>query len=105
MRRLSIALLLLAAACARPLPPAPVPPDAADAARASDAMPPDPTGCTAACANLQRLGCPEGIAANCVATCQHGLQITNMNTACLAAAGSPDAARACGSLGPSGCTP
>ena len=63
----------------------------------SASVPPaDPV--TAACANLARLGCPEGKAAACVATMGHAqaANITPVNPACLAAASSPAAARACG---------
>lgn len=58
----------------------------------------DPTGCYAACVNLAVLGCSEGLTPTCATTCVAAQGITNLKTACLAAAKSASAARACGSV-------
>lgn len=55
--------------------------------------------CAAACANLERLGCPEarptkgGLA--CVTICERASQIQDMRLACVVAASSFTALRAC----------
>jgi hypothetical protein len=62
-------------------------------------IPVDAGTITAACANLAKLGCPEG-GTSCVATIQHASSagVTDLKPACLAAATSQDAARACGTV-------
>lgn len=109
MRRI-VALALLAVGC---VPPAPVtpPPDAADAALVS---PPssllplegaapfvDPTtaSCSAACSNLYRLGCPEGVRLDCASNCVHAETIVDLKPRCLAEAGTVADVRRCGTLG------
>jgi hypothetical protein len=65
-------LLALALLGCPPPHPAPVPPDATDAAPApaGDALPPT-TPCQAACATLTLLGCPEGLPSDCVTVLAH----------------------------------
>lgn len=102
-----------------PPSPAPVPPDASDASSPPppdppdasptiDAAPPAPDAstdggsslCALACANLVALGCAEGKAPNCVATCQHtqASPITDLHTACVATKRTKADVRACGSV-------
>lgn len=68
-------------------------------ATAPTPIPVDAGTVAAACANLAKLGCPEG-GASCVATIQHAssVGVTDLKPACLAAAMSQAAARACGSV-------
>lgn len=72
-------------------PPAPLPPPTLDAAA--------PTTCAAACANLHRLGCPEG-APTCEAVCAHveSEALTDLYLGCLAGATNKAEARACNSV-------
>ena len=81
-----------------PSPPAPVPP--APPAPVDAAPGPSPqSDCARACANLVRLGCPEGSTqgAGCTATCTKAQaeQLTDFKPACLAAAADVTALRAC----------
>jgi hypothetical protein len=102
---LLLPLLLLAPAC--PPPPAPLPPfDGGDGGIVIvDASVPD-TGsdasmsvCQAACANLRALGCREGDAGNCVATCEHANGVlTDLHPKCLAGARTKAQARDCRSV-------
>ena len=90
MKIAAIALLfLLAAEC--PAKPSPHP--VGDAA-------PDGCSCALACSNLASLGCQEGVAANCTATCQHveSSRLTELHPTCLSAAKTKAEARACGSV-------
>jgi hypothetical protein len=60
-----------------------------------------PSGdCQTACANLDRLGCPEGKDPLCASTCVkvQSQGLTDVHPECLAAAASPEAARACGTV-------
>jgi len=54
---------------------------------------------TAACANLAKLGCPEG-GSSCAATIEHvsSVGVTDLKPACLATATSQEDARACGTV-------
>jgi hypothetical protein len=63
-------LLAMALLGCPPPQPAPVPPDATDAAPGFDAAPPT-VPCQAACATLTLLGCPEGIPFDCVTVLAH----------------------------------
>jgi hypothetical protein len=103
---IALGLGVFALGCAKPLPVVPAP-DANDAQAVLEPARPieasaDPTGCAGACRNLARLGCPEGLRGNCEASCRHGQEITDFKTACLTQAGSVEAARRCGTLGPDG---
>lgn len=116
---LLLPLFLLAPAC--PPPPNPPTPDANDGGppplppskdaaseaatgdaappSALDAAPPDPMGCRAACSNLAALGCKEGQAASCAATCEHANgTLTDLKPTCLRLAKTKAAARACKSV-------
>lgn len=106
-------------ACTPSPSPAPVPPnDGGDSgtgpppAPAVDAAAPiaiddasatttaDAGACANACANLASLGCPEGVAPDCVSVCDHtqATKLTDFKPDCLAAAKSQAAAKACGSV-------
>lgn len=90
MKIATIALLsLLAAECPAKPSPAPV----GDAA-------PDNGSCAAACSNLRGLGCKEGLADNCVATCEHveATRLTELHPTCLTRAATKAEARLCGSV-------
>lgn len=61
------------------------------------------TDCAAACANLVRLGCPEGHPSGgrtCLEVCNHtqSTHLTDLHTACLAAAKSVTEVKACKSV-------
>lgn len=99
---LAVGFLLLAG-CPPASPLVAPAPDAQDGAPPLALGPVGAAACAPACANLARLGCPEGQNATCEATCQHMQTIADMAPGCLADAGSVDAALACGSLGPHGC--
>lgn len=88
-----VAALIIASLAAAECPPMPPPHPVGDAA-------PDRGSCVLACATLRSLGCREGLAANCVATCDHveSSRLTELHPGCLAAATSKEAARACGSV-------
>lgn len=90
MIRYAIVLGLVAA---QGCPPSPAPPDA----NVGDAA---PSTCAAACANLLSLGCHEGVAANCVSSCDYATssRLTDLHAGCLAAAKSRAEARACGTV-------
>lgn len=77
-------------ACPQPLPPVP-PVPAPDAA---------PSIYQASCANLAKLGCPEGLAANCAAVFEQAqtARMADLKPACLTAATTQAAARGCGSV-------
>lgn len=89
--RFFLVLSLFAFACATVTPtpdPNPPPPDAG-------------SSCEAMCANLRTLGCPEGFGdgdAACEPVCRHVLDthFTTLDTTCVAAAITPEGARACG---------
>lgn len=98
-----LAAACLAAACAalagcpKPTPGPVPPPDSGDAASL-------PT-CVTACANLRTIGCPEGYGSSdsmvsCEQTCQHVVDthLTRLDLACMTAATSTEAARACAGL-------
>jgi hypothetical protein len=92
----------LVAAC-HPSPPAPLPPDASDAAppRSLDASRGDASVLAeSACSNLAALGCEEGRAPNCATVIDRALaaRLTDPHAACLAIALSRAGARACGSV-------
>ncbi len=84
--------------------PAPAPSSVPDASPADASTTPAPaptadaTGCTAACAALVTLQCPEGQDPSCVATCQHvqTAKLTDIKPACIAASTSLSAVHACG---------
>jgi hypothetical protein len=68
-----------------------------------DASPEPPADCAEACANLERLGCPEGrpaSGANCVDVCDHAEStgVFSMRMACVASARSVGEVRACGTV-------
>lgn len=94
-------LLLAALAAAVPgCPPSPLQNDSG-----ADAAPPDDldaasSACARACRNLAALGCSEGTATSCTATCQHTqtARLVDLHPTCLADAKSKAAARACGSV-------
>lgn len=87
-------LFVVLAGC--PPAPIPLPPTDADAALGTT----DPTGCAAACRNLARLGCAEGLRENCTPTCQHAQAggLTDLRPGCLASASDRDAAHRCGTV-------
>jgi len=60
---------------------------------------PDPTGCAAACANIAKLGCPEGNT-SCVSACAHTQDsgVTDLKPACLAAAKTVADLQKCGTV-------
>lgn len=74
------------------------PPDAGPPAPAPAPAPPSPQT-TAACANLAKLGCPEGADPACPAALARGAALGHgfytVQMPCLAAAETPAAARAC----------
>ena len=98
-------------------PPSPVSPpnDASDASPApiDDASDADaePDGrrrdrYDAACAQLKALGCKEGAASNCAATMRSADgKLVDLMPACVTAAKSVQAVRACGAAWTKGCTP
>lgn len=89
--------LVFALALFQACPPTPAPPGPLDASRpAEDAS----TAASAACANLSRLGCAEGMAGNCAVTIDHVTEtrLTRIDVACLSAATSKAAVRACGGV-------
>ena len=105
---LAIASLLTACRCPGPTPQ-PSPKDApagnVDAATGileagADAADPFQQ----ACSNLQRLGCPEGVASDCAAVLSRMVQanLTTMSVPCLAAASDGAGVRACGGVGCAG---
>ena len=61
-----------------------------------DAAPPSP--CAAACANLARLQCKEGLDPTCAVVCEHASMMTNFHAGCLASATSKVDARLCESV-------
>lgn len=103
------ALLSTIAFALQACPPDPLPPDAGPDAGPTpvvvDASPPPPASDASApsvalCAHLAALGCQEGIAANCAVTVDHvqAERITDLRVACLLAAQTKAAARACRSV-------
>lgn len=89
--------------------PAVSPPNASDAATqvtvtttiaASDSGSILFTPCNLACTNMAKLGCPEGVNANCVDVCNHAQAsgLTNLKPDCLASAATVAAAKACGTV-------
>jgi|WetSurMetagenome_2_1015567.scaffolds.fasta_scaffold713134_2 hypothetical protein len=62
--------------------------------------PTDPTSCRDACSNLAKLGCPEGLAANCESTCKRASDegLTDLRPSCLREATSQEEARSCGTV-------
>lgn len=100
----ALVVVALVAGCKGPVAPGPdadaSAPDAATPA-SMDAGP--PTRCVAACANLRRLGCPEGEerdAGGCGAVCGHAAasRSFDLKPDCLAKAATVDEARACGTV-------
>lgn len=61
---------------------------------------PPPEIYATACANLAKLGCPEGVDEACAATMQKAQEarLVDLKPACLAGAASVEAARSCGSV-------
>lgn len=108
MRVVILFVGLLAGECQKtpPAPPAPLPTDAGPEAAAPEAGPVDEDAspresvCARACARLKELGCKEGLAASCVATCERAQaeHLTDLHPDCLAAASTKEAARACKSV-------
>lgn len=104
-------LALLSAFLALPTLLLACPPSPATVVDAGDGSAPPPTAtvvdstsCAPACANLTKLGCPEGnppagVGAACITTCQKAQAGGfDMKPACLAAATSVAAVQACGSV-------
>lgn len=88
IKRFLGALLLACVGCATPGPsPTPTPV-------------PGPTDYAAVCQHLADLGCPEGRAPECAVAFQRFQEgrMVDFDVRCLAAAQSPAAARACGSV-------
>jgi hypothetical protein len=83
MVRLILVLVLAAAGCSASAPPA---------SSSSD------RDVDAACANLARIGCPEGLDPTCAATIRRASRVLDVRAPCLAIATTPEAARACGSV-------
>jgi hypothetical protein len=99
MKKLLVVVLLALASCPQPLPPTPPGPGPAVLdGGASDA--PVETVAQATCANLARLGCPEGLKANCASVVQKAIdtQVTNLRGDCLVGAQTVEAVRACGTV-------
>ena len=102
MRRVFILGFLFLVGCPDPGPgpaPGPVPPPVptADAAPLpADAS--DPTGCTAACANMKTQKCPEGLMDNCAFACisVQTSRLTEFNPLCVAAARTVTDIQKCG---------
>lgn len=88
-------LLLLGIACPSP-PLPPVPPGPGPAPALIDAG----TVAEAACANLARLQCPEGLRADCVPVVQKTIdtRITDLKLGCLIGAQTVAEVQACGSV-------
>jgi hypothetical protein len=82
--------------------PAPLPPDASDAAppRLLDASHDASASSVNACAHLDAIGCPDGAAANCAAVLDHvrDSRLTRIDVACILTAHDPSEARECGSV-------
>ncbi len=97
MRFLFLFIVVAGLACIHPTPPIPVVPDQPDAAVEPDAP---VSACASACANLGRLGCPEGLEGNCTTVCERAqaTKLTDLKPECLAGAGTPGEARACGTV-------
>lgn len=89
--------------------PQPVTPQPDADAQAPDAPPPAPeqdaevdearrASCTAFCAHLALVPCPEGKDADCVPSCEKVRKygVTDLHEACILKAGTPNAVRACG---------
>jgi hypothetical protein len=102
---LAVAVLAMQGCPPSPTPPAPdasdaAPPPVADAAPAPIPSVDASTPSTQACVNIARLGCAEGAISNCAATLDHvdATKITKIDIACLAAAKTKAAVRACGSI-------
>lgn len=99
LQNMLLGLILLAgitvgSACPTPMPPVPpgptpIQPDAAPG-----------TAAEATCANLQRLGCPEGLRPDCVVVVQKtiDLRTTDLKLDCLIAAETIAAVQACGTV-------
>lgn len=87
MKRILLALAAAALFACHPLPPIPPGPSAAG-------------NCQTACANLARLGCYEGQDATCTDVCTRAQDtgLTDLKPACLTAAATVEAARACGTI-------
>ena len=88
-----VVVMIVASLAAAECPPRPAPHPVGDAAPAGGS-------CVLACASLRSLGCREGVAVNCVATCEHveSSRLTELHVGCLSVASSKEAARACGSV-------
>ncbi len=89
--KLFVAVLVSTLAAECPTPPTPHP--TGDAA-------PDAGSCLTACSTLRGLGCKEGLADNCVATCDHAQadKLVDLKPTCLTRAATKAEARACGSV-------
>jgi hypothetical protein len=92
--------IALAAACPQPFPPTPPGPGPAipDGGPATDAV--VEKVAQAACANLARRGCPEGLRDNCEVVVQKAIdtQVANLRLECLIGAKTQEAVRACGTV-------
>jgi hypothetical protein len=101
MKTLFGVILLFLASCPQPLPPAPPGPGPApvvpDGGMADAVV---ETVAQAACVNLARLGCPEGLRVNCASVVQKAIdtQITNLRVDCIVGAQTAEAVRACGTV-------
>ena len=96
---IGLAFLLGGMACPQPFPPVPPGPEPAALDAGAD-VPAPSTSAEAACANLARLQCPEGLRLDCAAVVQKASEtrITDLNVGCLIEAPTVEAARACGTV-------
>ncbi len=98
---IGLAFLLGGLACPGPQPLPPIPPGPPPATADAGADVPAPgTAAEAACANLARLQCPEGLRLDCVVVVQKAMEtrITDLNVGCLIEAQTVAAVRVCGSV-------
>lgn len=91
---IGLAFLLGGIACPSPQPLPPVPPGPPPATADAGSI------VEAACANLARLQCPEGLRLDCVTVAQKAvdLRTTDLKLGCLVGAQTVDEVRACGSV-------
>lgn len=91
MRGVILVLLGAIAGCPSPRPTNPPEPDVV-------AVGDGGTACQRACRNLNALGCPEGLAQDCVSVCAHSEEqrFTNLHLDCAIGAANVEAMKACG---------
>lgn len=96
---LGLAFLIGAMACPSPQPLPPVPPGPLPATADAGADAPGSIA-EAACANLARLQCPEGLRLDCVVVLQKAIttRIADLKPECLSTAATIEAVRACGTV-------